>query len=107
MRANPGDSCHWKTITGLTNSPNLMGWVPEGRRAPSITYNMTNASQAYATMGTEDDLTDEAKFAAEGFDHHIAYVERAILSQGLHGCIIRPSMNSDTRTTFRRHPGEC
>lgn len=75
MRPNPGDSCHWKTITGLGNTPNLMGWVPEGRRAASISYTMANASQAYATMGTEDDLTDEAKYAAEGFEDEEALVQ--------------------------------
>ena len=74
-RAHPGDAAHWKSITGLFNSPNLMAWVPEGRRAASITYTMANASQAYATLGTEDDLTDEAKFAAEGFEDEEALVQ--------------------------------
>ncbi len=74
-RANPGDAARWKSITGLANSPSHIGFVPEGRRAASITYTMANASQAYATMGTEDDLTDEAKFAAEGFEDEEALVQ--------------------------------
>ena len=74
-RANPGDAAHWKTITGLSNTPAHSGFVPEGRRAASITYTMANASQGYATMGTEDDLTDEAKFAAEGFEDEEALVQ--------------------------------
>lgn len=74
-RPTPGDAAHWKTITGLNNSPNFSAFVPEGRRAASITYTMANASQGYATMGTEDDLTDEAKLAAEGFEDEEALVQ--------------------------------
>jgi hypothetical protein len=74
-RPHPGAMAHWKSINGLTNSPNLMGWVPEGRRAASITYTMADSSQAYATFGTEDDLTDEAKFAADGFEDEEALVQ--------------------------------
>jgi len=75
MRANPGTAAHWKSITGLTNSPNFTAFVPEGRRAASITYTMNDASQGYASMGTEDDLTDEAKFAAQGFEDEEALVQ--------------------------------
>ncbi|GHH09339.1 hypothetical protein GCM10008023_05900 [Sphingomonas glacialis] len=74
-RPGPGGALHWKAISGLVNSPNLMGWVPEGRRAASITYTMADASQAYATIGTEDDITDEAKYAAEGFEDEEALVQ--------------------------------
>jgi hypothetical protein len=74
-RANPGNAVHWKSITGLNNSPNLIGFVPEGRRAASITYTMVDSSQSYATLGTEDDLTDEAKFAADGFEDEEALIQ--------------------------------
>lgn len=74
-RPNPGDAARWRYIQGLTNSPNLMGWVPEGRRAASITYTMTPASQPYATLGTEDSVTDEAKFAADGFEDEEALIQ--------------------------------
>lgn len=75
QRAAPGDSAKWKVINGLSNTPSIMGWVPEGRRAASISYSVTNASAAYATMGTEDGLSDEAKFAAVGFEDEEALVQ--------------------------------
>lgn len=72
---NPGPAANWKYINGLSNTPNFMGWVPEGRRSGSITYSATNASAAYATMGTEDSVTDEAKFAAVGFEDEEALIQ--------------------------------
>lgn len=75
MRANPGDSAKWKVINGLSNTPNFMGWVPEGRRAASISYSVSNASAAYASMGVEDSLTDEAKYAAQGFEDEEALIQ--------------------------------
>jgi len=74
-RPHPGDAARWRTITGLSSSPNLMGWVPEGRRAGSISYSATPGSQPYATIGTEDSLTDEAKLATEGFEDEEALIQ--------------------------------
>jgi hypothetical protein len=74
-RPHPGDAARWRTITGLTSSPNLMGWVPEGRRAGSISYTASPGSQPYATIGTEDSLTDEAKLATEGFEDEEALIQ--------------------------------
>jgi hypothetical protein len=73
--ANPGDAAHWKAINALNNSPNNMGWVPEGRRAGSITYSAANKSATYASMGTEDSVTDEAKLAAVGFEDEEALIQ--------------------------------
>lgn len=75
MRPSPGDSAKWKVINGLSNNPNYMAWVPEGRRAASITYSVGNASAAYASMGVEDSLTDEAKYAAAGFEDEEALIQ--------------------------------
>ena len=72
---NPGPAANWKAINGLANVPNVMGWVPEGRRAASITYSATNVSATYATMGTEDSVTDEAKFAANGLEDEEALIQ--------------------------------
>lgn len=72
---NPGAAAHWKVINALTNAPNNMGWVPEGRRAASITYSAADESASYASMGTEDSLTDEAKYAAEGFEDEEALIQ--------------------------------
>jgi hypothetical protein len=73
--ANPGPAANWKAINGLANSPNNMGWVPEGRRAGSITYSAAPKSATYASMGTEDSITDEAKFAAVGFEDEEALIQ--------------------------------
>jgi hypothetical protein len=72
---NPGDAAHWKAINALSNTPNNMGWVPEGRRAASISYSAANKSATYASQGTEDSLTDEAKFAAAGFEDEEALIQ--------------------------------
>jgi hypothetical protein len=73
--SNPGNAANWKVINGLTNSPNFMAWVPEGRRSASITYSATNASATYASMGVEDSITDEAKFGAVGFEDEEALIQ--------------------------------
>lgn len=73
--ANPGDAARWRVISSLNNNPQNMGWVPEGRRSASITYVANPKSQAYATMGTEDSVTDEAKFAAAGFEDEEALIQ--------------------------------
>lgn len=73
--ANPGPAANWKVINGISNVPNWMGWVPEGRRSGSITYSSSPASATYATMGTEDSITDEAKFAAIGFEDEEALIQ--------------------------------
>jgi hypothetical protein len=71
----PGNAANWKVINGLANTPNFMGWVPEGRRAGSINYSATPASATYASMSTEDSLTDEAKYAAAGFEDEEALIQ--------------------------------
>lgn len=75
LRPAPGDSARWKVINSVANNPNFMAWVPEGRRAASITYSASNASAPYASMGVEDSLTDEAKFAAVGFEDEEALIQ--------------------------------
>jgi hypothetical protein len=75
MLASPGNAANWKVVNGLTNAPNFMAWVPEGRRPGSITYTATNASATYASMSTEDSITDEAKFAAVGFEDEEALIQ--------------------------------
>jgi hypothetical protein len=73
--ANPGPAANWRTINALNNTPNLMAWVPEGRRAASIFYNASPASATYASLGTEDSVTDEAKFAAVGYEDEEALIQ--------------------------------
>lgn len=76
QRPNPGDALRYKTINGLSGSGfNWMGWVPEGTRAGAMTYTAANKSVPYVTIGEEDSLTEEAQYAAEGFEDEAAMVQ--------------------------------
>jgi hypothetical protein len=79
-RANPGDALHYKAIFATIGSGfPYMGWVPEGHRAASMSYTAIPKTVPYATLGEEDSLTDEAKFAAEGFEDESAMVQLRLL----------------------------
>lgn len=80
QRPNPGDAAHWKAVTATTGSGiPFMGWVPERRRAASMSYTTTNVSLSYATLGEEDSLSDEAKQAAMGFEDEDALVQLRLM----------------------------
>lgn len=79
-RTNPGDSLHYKTILGTTGSGfPFMGWVPEGQRSASMSYSSNPVTLPYATYGEEDSLTDEARYAAMGFEDEDALVQLRLL----------------------------
>ena len=79
-RANPGDALHYKTILATTGSGfPFMGWVPEGHRSASMSYTANPVTLPYATLGEEDSLTDEAKWAAQGFEDENALVQLRLL----------------------------
>lgn len=79
-RANPGDALHYKAIFATVGSGfPYMGWVPEGHRSASMSYVSTPKTVPYATLGEEDSLTDEAKYAAEGFEDESAMVQLRLL----------------------------
>lgn len=80
QRANPGDACHWKAILATTGSGfPFMGWVPERHRSASMSYAATNVTATYATIGEEDSLSDEAKFAAQGFEDEDSMVQLRLM----------------------------
>lgn len=80
QRQNPGDSAHWKAVLATTGSGwPYMGWVPEGQRSASMSYTTQNVTLPYATMGEEDDITEEARFAAQGFEDEDALVQLRLL----------------------------
>lgn len=80
QRPNPGDAAHWKSVTSTIGSGiAFMGWVPERRRAASMSYVTTNNSLSYATLGEEDSLSDEAKAAAQGFEDEDAMVQLRLM----------------------------
>lgn len=79
-RANPGDALHYKVILATTGSGfPYMGWVPEGHRSASMSYVSVPKTVPYATLGEEDSLTDEAKYAAQGFEDESAMVQLRLL----------------------------
>ena len=80
QRKNPGDALRYKVITALTGSGyNWTGFVPEGQRAGRMSYTLTNAVLTYATIGEEDSLTEEARFAGEGFEDEDAMVQLRLM----------------------------
>ena len=79
-RAKPGDALHYKAILATTGSGfPYMGWVPEGHRSASMSYTAVPKTVPYVTLGEEDSLTDEAKYAAEGFEDESAMVQLRLL----------------------------
>lgn len=80
QRANPGDAAHWKAVMATIGSGfPYMGWVPEGKRSASMAYTVVNQTLPYATLGEEDSITEEARFAAEGFEDEDALVQLRLL----------------------------
>jgi hypothetical protein len=80
QRDHPGDSAHWKTVDNTIGSGQpYMGWVPEGQRSASMSYRTSNHSLSYMTLGEEDSLTEEARFAAQGFEDEDALVQLRLL----------------------------
>lgn len=80
QRANPGDAAHWKAVMATIGSGwPYMGWVPEGKRSASMSYTVANQTLPYATLGEEDSITEEARFAAEGFEDEDALVQLRLL----------------------------
>jgi hypothetical protein len=79
-RPNPGDALHYKAIFATVGSGfPYMPWVPEGHRSASMSYTAIPKTVPYATIGEEDSLTDEAKWAAQGFEDESAMVQLRLL----------------------------
>jgi hypothetical protein len=68
-RLNPGDAARWRSITSITGSGfDAIGWVPEGQRSASMSYQAVLNTAPYVTLGEEDTVTFEAEAAAQGFE---------------------------------------
>ncbi len=68
-RLYPGDAARWRTINSITGSGyDAMGWVPEGQRSASMSYQAVPKTAPYLTLGEEDTVTFEAEAAAQGFE---------------------------------------
>lgn len=80
QRTNPGTAVNWRAVLSTQGSGwPYMGWVPEGRRSPSMAYQTASRSAAYVTLGEEDSLTEEARFAARGLEDEDAMVQLRLL----------------------------
>ncbi len=80
QRPSPGDAAHWRSVLATIGSGfPYMGWVPEGKRSASMSYLTQNHSLPYVTMGEEDFLTEEARFAADGFEDEDALIQLRLL----------------------------
>src|SRR3954471_7332608 len=81
-RPNPGDAARWKRITSLLGSGwDSMGWVPEGQRSGTMSYQTANCAASYVTLGEEDFLTFEAESAADGLEDENAMVTCRLLQK--------------------------
>lgn len=78
----PGDAAHWKQVRALIGSGwDAMGWVPEGQRSGTMSYQTDQLTAPYNTVGEEDFLTFEAEAAAEGFEDENAMVTFRLLQK--------------------------
>ncbi len=82
LKRPAGDATHWKQVSALIGSGwDAMGWVPEGQRSGTMSYQTANKSATYVTLGEEDYLTFEAEAAAEGFEDENAMVTFRLLQK--------------------------
>lgn len=81
-RANPGDAAHWKSLFSIVGSGfDSSGWVPEGQRSGTMSYQAADKSATYVTIGEEDFLTFEAEAAAKGLEDENAMVTMRLLQK--------------------------
>jgi hypothetical protein len=64
-----GTATNWRQVNAIIGSGfDAMGWVPEGQRSGQMSYNTSNRSASYVTLGEEDAINFEAESAAVGFE---------------------------------------
>lgn len=64
-----GVATNWRQVTALIGSGyDGSGWVPEGQRSARMSYTAATKAASYVTLGEEDQITFEARNAAEGFE---------------------------------------
>lgn len=78
-KSNRGDTAHrWKQINGI-NTTKLPPGVSEGNRSGVVTTTEQDRTSVYAGLGLEDYVTEEARYAAEGFDDVLALASENLL----------------------------
>jgi hypothetical protein len=74
-----GDTAtHWKTITAI-NPSNASPGVSEGNRGAVIDQTEVDRIASYKGLGLENSITEEAIYAAEGFDNALAIMADILL----------------------------
>jgi hypothetical protein len=64
-----GMATNWRQVNAIVGSGfDAMGWVPEGQRSGQMSYNTSNKSASYVTIGEEDAATYEAIAAGVHFE---------------------------------------
>jgi hypothetical protein len=64
-----GTATNWRQVNAIIGSGyDGSGWVPEGQRAGVMSYNTSNKSASYVTIGEEDYVTFEAISAGRTFE---------------------------------------
>jgi hypothetical protein len=64
-----GTATNWRQVNAIIGSGfDAMGWVPEGQRSGQMSYNTSNKSATYVTIGEEDAASFEAISAGREFE---------------------------------------
>jgi hypothetical protein len=64
-----GTATNWRQVNAIVGSGfDAMGWVPEGQRSGQMSYNTSNKSATFVTIGEEDAATYEAIAAGVHFE---------------------------------------
>jgi hypothetical protein len=64
-----GTATNWRQVNAIIGSGfDAMGWVPEGQRSGQMSYNTSNKSATFVTIGEEDAATYEAITAGVHFE---------------------------------------
>jgi hypothetical protein len=68
-----GTATNWRQVNAIVGSGfDAMAWVPEGQRSGQMSYNTSNKSANYVTLGEEDAATYEAIAAGIHFEDILA-----------------------------------
>lgn len=64
-----GLATNWRQVNSIIGSGfDSVGWIPEGQRSGQMSYNTSNKSASYVTLGEEDAATFEAISAGRTFE---------------------------------------
>ena len=77
-----GLATNWRVVNAIVGSGyDAMGWVAEGQRSARMSYNTSNKSASYVTLGEEDQISYEAIHAGMGFEDLLATMQLRLLQK--------------------------